>query len=139
MKVREVMNRVVATISSDANLVEAATIMRAHNIGFLPVIEDGTVIGVLTDRDLVIRSIYEDQDPVSTKVSDVMTSTSIWGDEDDVLTEAAKVLGNHHIRRLIVFDRDRNLVGLLSLDDLAAKMSSDRLLGSVVRQVTSAA
>jgi CBS domain-containing protein len=56
MKVSEVMNRDVATISPDANLAEAATIMRARNIGFLPVIEDGKVLGVLTDRDIVIRS-----------------------------------------------------------------------------------
>ena len=113
--------------------------MRARNIGFLPVIEDGKVLGVLTDRDIVIRSIYEDQGPVSTKVRADMPSTSIWCYEEDVLTDAAKLLADHHICRLVVFDRDKNLVGLLSLDDLAAKMSSDRLLGSVLRQVTAAA
>jgi CBS domain-containing protein len=56
-----------------------------------------------------------------------------------VLTDAAKLLSGHQIRRLLVFDRDKKLVGLLSLDDLAAKMSSDRLLGNVLRQVTAAA
>jgi CBS domain-containing protein len=139
MKVSEVMNRDIATISSDANLVEAATAMRARNIGFLPVMEGGKVVGVLTDRDIVVRSIYEDQSPSSTKVHEVMTATSIWCYEEDVLTDAAKLLSGHHIRRLLVFDRDKKLVGLLSLDDLAAKMSSDRLLGNVLRQVTAAA
>jgi CBS domain-containing protein len=139
MKVSEAMNRDVATISPDANLVAAATIMRARNIGFLPVIDDGKAVGVVTDRDIVIRSIYEDYSPVSTKVSEVMTSTSIWCYEEDVLTDVAKLLADHHFRRLLVFDRDKNLVGLLSLDDLAAKMSSDRLLGRVLRQVTALA
>lgn len=139
MKVKEVMNRDVATISSDANLVQAATLMRTRNIGFLPVVEDDRVVGVITDRDIVIRSIYEDQSPVSTKVHEVMTSTSIWCYDEDVLTDAAQLLSNHHIRRLLVFDRNKNLVGLISLDDLAVKMSSDRLLGSVLRQVTAAA
>lgn len=139
MKISEVMNRDVATISSDANLVEAATVMRSRNIGFLPVLEQGKVVGVLTDRDIVIRSICEERGSLSTKVYDVMTPASIWCYEDEVLTDAAKLLAGHHIRRLLVFDRDKNLAGLLSLDDLAAKMSSDRLLGSVLRQVTAAA
>lgn len=139
MKISEVMNRDIATISPDANLVEAATVMRTRNIGFLPVLEEGKVVGVVTDRDIVIRSICEDHSPLSNKVYDIMTPTPIWCYEDEVLTDAAKVLAGHHIRRLIVFDRNKKLAGLLSLDDLAAKMSSDRLLGSVLRQVTAAA
>jgi CBS domain-containing protein len=139
MRVSDVMNRDVATVSSDASLVEAAGVMRTRNIGLLPVVEEGKVVGVLTDRDIVIRSVYEDQSPVTTRVQDVMTPTSIWCYEEDVLTDAAKVLADHQIRRLLVFDRRKNLVGLLSLDDLAARMSSDRLLGSVLRQVTAAA
>ena len=86
-----------------------------------------------------VNRVSTDQSPVSTKVREVMTSTSIWCYEEDVLTDAARMLADHHIRRLLVFDRDKNLVGLLSLDDLAAKMNSDRLLGSVLRQVTAVA
>jgi CBS domain-containing protein len=139
MKVSEAMNREVVTISPNANLVKAAALMRARNVGVLPVIEDDKVVGVLTDRDIVIRSIYEDLSPVSTRVSEAMTESSVWCYEEDVLADAAKILADHHIHRLLVFDRDRKLVGLLSVDDLATKMSSDRLLGSLLRQITAAA
>ena len=139
MKISEVMNRDIATIPADANLVEAATMMRTRNIGFLPVLEQDKVVGVLTDRDIVIRSICEEHNALSTKVYDVMTTTPIWCYENEVLTDAAQVLAGHHIRRLIVFDCNKKLAGLLSLDDLAARMSSDRLLGSVLRQVTAKA
>ena len=138
MRISEVMKRDVATISADANLVEAATLMRTRNIGFLPVLEENKVAGVITDRDIVIRSICQDRSPLSTKVYDIMTPASIWCYDEDVLTDAAKILAGHHIRRLLVFNSQKELVGLLSLDDLAVKMSSDRLLGNVLRQVTAA-
>ncbi len=139
MKISEVMNRDVATISGNANLVEAAAVMRNRNIGFLPVLEQGKVAGVLTDRDIVVRSVCEEWNPLSTKVYDVMTPTSIWCYEDDVLTDAAALLASHRIRRLLVFDPNHKLVGLLSLDDVAARMSSDRLLANVLRKVTARA
>ena len=138
MKTSEVMSRDIATISASANLAEAATVMRRRNIGFLPVLEEGKVVGVLTDRDIVIRSTCEERSPLSSKVYDVMTPTAIWCYEDEMLTDAAQLLAGHHIRRLLVFDLHKKLVGLLSLDDLAARMSSDRLLGNVLRRVTAA-
>jgi CBS domain-containing protein len=139
MKISDVMTREVATIPPDASLVEAGRVMRAQNIGFLPVVRRKQILGVLTDRDIVIRSICEGRDPRSTRVRDVMTHVWIWCYEDEVLTEAARILAENHIRRLLVLGHNKTLVGLLSLDDLAAKMSSDRLLGTVLRQVTAAA
>jgi CBS domain-containing protein len=113
--------------------------MRRHNIGFLPVLDEGTVLGVLTDRDMVLRGMTEGNDPRYVLVRDVMTRVPIWCYEDDVLTAAAQLLQESHIRRLLVLNRDHELVGILSLDDLAAKMSSDRLLGVTMRNVTAAA
>ena len=101
-------------------------------------VEEGKVVGVLTDRDIVSRSTCEERSPLSSKVYDVMTPTAIWCYEDEMLTDAAQLLAGHHIRRLLVFDLHKKLVGLLSLDDLAARMSSDRLLGNVLRRVTAA-
>jgi CBS domain-containing protein len=139
MKVRDVMSAKAETVSMSTSLVGAAKLMRRQGIGFLPVVEAGTVVGVLTDRDIVLRAIAEGRSPYMTLVSDVMTPLSMWCYADDVLTEAARVMEDSHIRRLLVLDDDRKLVGILSLDDLAAKMSSDRLLGTIVRNTVAAA
>jgi CBS domain-containing protein len=135
VKISEVMSRNVAIISPDATLKQAAEVMRDRKIGFLPVMRHASVVAVVTDRDIVIRSICDGLDPESTKVADLMTRSSFQCYDDQVLTDAARIFTFNHVRRLLVFNRDKNLVGLLSLDDLAAKMSSDRLLGTVVRKV----
>lgn len=70
MKVGEVMSRDVVTISPDANLAQAAILMRKRKIGFLPVVEWDALLGVLTDRNIVIRSIWEARDPLVTHVKD---------------------------------------------------------------------
>jgi CBS domain-containing protein len=138
MKISEVMSRNVAVTSPEATLKEAAELMRDRNIGFLPVIRNGSVVGVVTDRDIVVRSICDGLDAEATRVRDVMTRSSFQCYEDQVLTDAARIFSFNRVRRLLVFNRDKKLVGLLSLDDLAAKMSSDRLLGTVVRKVIAA-
>jgi CBS domain-containing protein len=136
MRVSEIMTRDIETVTPNTTLMAAARLMRRRNIGFLPVIDGTTVIGVLTDRDIVTRGIGEGRDPRFVTAREVMTRVPIWCYEDDVLTEAAVLLEESHIRRLLVLSHDRTLVGLLSLDDLARRMSSDRLLGNVVRQIT---
>ena len=138
MRVSEIMTRDVEAVPVDATLVEAAEMMRDHNIGFLPVIASGVLVGVVTDRDLVIRGLCENMKPALTPVRSVMSTTPVWCYEEDVLTAAVDILANSHVHRLIVSDSDRKLCGLLSLDDLAANMSSDRLLIDLVRQVSTA-
>jgi CBS domain-containing protein len=112
--------------------------MRDRKIGFLPVLRHNSVVGVVTDRDIVVRSICDGLAPDATKVRDVMTRSSFQCYDDQVLTDAARIFSLNRVRRLLVFNRDKKLVGLLSLDDLAAKMSSDRLLGTVIRNVVAA-
>jgi len=138
MKISEIMTRDAAVVSPDVSLVSAARLMRERNIGFLPVAQGQIIVGVLTDRDIVVRSIAEPEDLQSTKVRDVMTRSWIRCYDDQVLTDAVRIFAANRVRRLLVFNRDNKFVGLLSLDDLAAHMSSDRLLGDVVRKVTAA-
>ncbi len=139
MRVRQVMSRSVEVVPTNASLADAARIMRRKEIGFLPVVEDGSVVGVVTDRDLVVRGMGEGRNPSLTAVAEVMTRALIWCYADEVLTVAAEIMESNHIRRVLVLDMNKKLIGLLSLDDLAAKMSSDRLLGTIVRHVTEAA
>jgi CBS domain-containing protein len=114
----------------------AAEKMRIRDIGFLPVVENDAVVGVITDRDITLRGLGEGRVPQLTKVREIMTPILVWCYEDDVLTEVANVTEENRVRRLLVLDGAKRLVGLISLDDLAAKMSSDRLLGTVLRNVT---
>jgi CBS domain-containing protein len=136
MRVRDVMTRAVETVSSEASLMRAAQKMDRLNIGFLPVVENHKVVGVITDRDLAVRGLGEGRSPRFTIVKEIMTPEVLWCHQDEVLTEAAKLMENDHVRRLVVLDDQKKLAGLLSLDDLAAHMSSDRLLGTVLRNVT---
>jgi CBS domain-containing protein len=136
MKVHEVMTREVETVLAEVSLSAAARKMRVRNIGFLPVVENNAVVGVITDRDIALRGLGEDRIAELTQVREIMTHAGVWCSEDDVLTDAAKIMEDNQVRRLLVLNDDKKLVGLLSLDDLAAYMSSDRLLGSVLRNVS---
>ena len=136
MRVDEVMTRDVVTVPIEATIAEAAELMKNHGIGFLPVVADDILIGVVTDRDLVVRGMYERANPYLTPVRSVMSTIPLWCYAHDVLTDAADILAENRIHRLVVVDADKRLVGLLSIDDLAAKMSSDRLLGDLVRHVS---
>jgi CBS domain-containing protein len=132
------MTREVVAVPVDATLVEAAELMRDHNIGFLPVIASDVLVGVITDRDLVVRGLCESRQPALTPVRSVMSTKPVWCYEQDVLTDAADILANYHVRRLIVVDSNRKLCGLLSIDDLAANMSSNSLLSDLVRNISAA-
>ena len=138
MRVAEVMTRNVVTVPFDATIAEAAELMKKNNIGFLPVVADDIVVGVVTDRDLVVRGMCERANPYLTPVRSVMSAMPMWCYAHDVLTDAADILADSRVRRLVVVDAEKRLVGLLSIDDLAAKMSSDRLLGDLVRHVSAA-
>jgi CBS domain-containing protein len=138
MRVAEVMTRHVVTVPFNATIAEAAELMKNHDIGFLPVVADDIVVGVVTDRDLVVRGMCDRANPYLTPVRSVMSTTPVWCYAHDVLTDAADILADSRVRRLIVVDAEKRLVGLISIDDLAAKMSSDRLLGDLVRHVSAA-
>lgn len=136
MRVAEVMTRQVISVPANATVREAAQLMKAYDIGFLPVLADDIVVGVLTDRDIVLRGVCETANPYLTQVWSIMSPRPIFCYHYDVLTTAADILAEKHVHRLVVVDDRKQLVGLLSLDDLAAHMSSDRLLGNILRDVT---
>jgi CBS domain-containing protein len=138
MRVGEIMSRDVVAIGGDATLTEAAELMRKHQIGFLPVVTADMVVGVVTDRDIVVRGLGEGRNPYLTRVWTVMSTKPVWCYDDDVLTDVADILAKNHVRRLVVIDSNNKLAGLVSIDDIAAYMSSDRLLSDLVRHVSAA-
>jgi CBS domain-containing protein len=134
----QVMTRGVETTSSAATLEEAAKKMRVHNIGFLPVVDDHKVVGVITDRDIVIRAVCGMFRPEMVRVRQVMTAKVIACYEDEGITKASFLMEKNLIHRLVVLDRRERLAGVVSLSDIAAKMKDEMLSGHVLAMVAAA-
>ena len=138
IQVCEVMTRGVEKISPAATLEQAAKQMKAHNVGILPVVDGEELVGVLTDRDIVLRAVSERLRPEMTRVREAMTPKAIFCYEDEDITEASLVMEKNLVHRLIVLDRNERLVGIVSLSDLAAKAKSEALAGHVLGEVSAA-
>jgi CBS domain-containing protein len=138
MKVYEVMTRGIETVSPGATLEFAAKKMMNRNVGFLPVVESEKLVGVVTDRDIVLRAVSAGLRPYMTTVGQVMTKKPLTVYDDETLTEASLVMEKHLVHRLIVMDRQQHLVGIISLSDIAAKTKNERLSGHVLGKVVAA-
>jgi len=132
MMVRDAMTPRAETVGPEETLQEAARKMRALNVGALPVKDDDHLVGMLTDRDLAIRGVATGRDPVRTPVREAMTPQVVWCFEDQDTLEAARIMEDKAIRRVMVLDRRERLVGVLSVDDLAAAARQERLAGEVL-------
>jgi CBS domain-containing protein len=118
MQVRDAMTSDVRVVSPDQTIQDAARIMADIDAGALPVGENDRLVGMLTDRDMAIRAIAQGKGP-ETKVRDVMTSDVKYCFDDEDTNQVCQNLGDQQIRRIPVVDRDKRLVGILSLGDLA--------------------
>ncbi len=135
MKVRDVMSHHVQRISSSAVVSEAAEKMRIFNIGTLPILEDNKVVGMLTDRDIVIRVVAAGLNPKVTVIKDVYTPDIISCYTDDDLESAARIMEDNQVRRLLVLDHNDNIAGVLSIGDLALKTKIDYLTYEILEKV----
>jgi len=117
--IQDVMTRGVEVVDPNATLMQVAEKMRQFNVGPLPVCDGDRLVGVVTDRDLVVRGIAMGHDPHTSKVSSVMTEDVELIHLEASLEEAADLMKEKQIRRLLVVDDHKNLVGILSLGDLA--------------------
>ncbi|WP_251862119.1 CBS domain-containing protein [Clostridium sp. Marseille-Q2269] len=117
MKVMDVMTKNVATVGRDESIKKAAELMSQYNVGSIPVCENDKVVGVITDRDIALRSVAKGLDN-NIKVSDVMTSNPVMASKDMDIHDAARIMSERQIRRLPVEDNE-NVVGIVSLGDIA--------------------
>jgi CBS domain-containing protein len=136
MQIKDVMTRDVQVIGPDATLQEAAGQMKSLDVGPLPVCDGRRLVGMVTDRDVTVRAIAEGQDPKATRVSDVMTPDIIYCFEDQDVQEAARIMEQQQIRRLVVLDRSKNLVGIVSLGDLALEGADEDLTAETLERVS---
>src|SRR6266446_6041572 len=119
MQLKEVMTPGVDVISPEATIREAAEKMRHLDIGPLPVCDGDRLVGMLTDRDITVRAVAEGRNPVSTRVREVMTPDVVYGFDDQDVQDAARLMEQYQIRRLPVLNRNKQLVGMVALGDLA--------------------
>ena len=124
MKVKDIMTKDIVYINPNATVTEAAQLMQKHNIGSVPVCEQNKLIGIVTDRDIVVRNIANGMNPNNTKVRDVMTSQVASATPDMDVSDAASIMSQKQIRRMPVIESN-NLVGIVSLGDMATNPYTD--------------
>ena len=119
MQVKDIMSNKIVSISPNESATVAARLLSRYNIGALPVCsKEGRLRGMITDRDIVLRCVASEDDPNSTKVSEIMTRRVISVSADETVRRASELMAKEQIRRLPV-EEDGKLIGMLSLGDLA--------------------
>jgi CBS domain-containing protein len=136
MQIRDIMTPNVTCVGLDDTLQHAAAKMKELDVGPLPVCDRDRIAGMVTDRDITLRAVAEGRDPKSTKVRDVMTRDVISCYEDEDVEAAAQQMQSRQVRRILVLNRDQQLVGIVSLGDLAAETGDRQRMGEVLQDVS---
>jgi CBS domain-containing protein len=121
MLIRDIMTHDVEAIHPDASLEDAARKMRTLDVGLLPICDGDRLVGMLTDRDITVRATAEGLNTKTTPARDVMTPDVVYCFEDQEISDAVRIMEQYQIRRLPVLNRDKRLVGIVSLGDLAVR------------------
>lgn len=135
MEVRKIMTADPVSVEPDTTLEEIASLMKEQDIGAVPVVEDGALCGIVTDRDIVIRCIAAGQDATECTAEDVMSTDIQSLGPSASVDEVARLMGDLQIRRLPIVEKNR-LVGMVSLGDLAVKSQDDDLSGDTLEDVS---
>jgi len=136
MRAKDIMTCNTETVNSDANLIEAAGKMKSLEVGALPVWEHEKLIGVITDRDIVVRAVAEGRDSTRTPVSEIMTQRVLSCFEDDDIHEAARIMEENSVHRLVVLGSDYKPAGFISLSDFAVKSHDEHLTYEVLERIS---
>jgi CBS domain-containing protein len=135
MKVHEIMTAHARCVAPDNTLVEAAGLMRQLDVGALPVCEHDRIAGMITDRDIVLRGVADALQSDTATVSQVMSQGAIFVYADQAIEEAAELMEEKQIRRLPVLNREKKMVGIVSLGDLAVN-ANPAFSGMALKEVS---
>jgi CBS domain-containing protein len=135
MKVSKMMHKGVKWVSPDTTVKALASKMRRFDVGAIPIGENDRLIGMVTDRDIVVRAIANGKDISKLKARNIMTKGVVWCRDIDDARRAARLMETKHIRRLPVIDANKRMVGMLSLGDIA-HFAPQKLTGEVARAVS---
>ena len=136
MKITEILTPNPQCISPDTTLTTAAQRMKSLDVGMLPICENDRLVGTVTDRDITVRAIAKGANPNTTTVRQMMTEDIAYCFDDDDVEDAAELMEQRQIRRLPVLSRNKQLVGIVSLGDLAVRTQRERLAGAVLGRVS---
>jgi CBS domain-containing protein len=136
MKLKDIMSTEVEIVRPDVSIREAAEKMASLDVGALPVCDDRRLIGMITDRDITVRAVAAGRDPKSTLVRDCLSSEPVYGFEDQELEDAQALMEQKQIRRLPVLSREKALVGIVALADLAKKVGPTQV-GQATQAISS--
>ena len=136
MQVKDIMTRNIETARRDTLATDAAARMRNHDIGILPVCNGAQLVGVVTDRDIVVRATANKLHPELVRCQDVMTPNVVFCFEDQDVDDAGKIMQDHKIRRLPVVNRQRSLVGIISIGDIAIATGDAKFVGVTVQEIS---
>jgi CBS domain-containing protein len=134
MNIRDVMTPNPRTVSPEEPIQNAARIMRDLDTGVVPVVENGRPLGLVTDRDIVVRAVAEDGQ-LSRPVREIVTGNVVTANPDMSTREAAELMSEHQVRRLPVVEGER-LVGIVSIGDLAVKEGRDKRVGDTLQDIS---
>jgi CBS domain-containing protein len=138
MRVSEIMTKNVRTAASGTTLREAAAIMRDGDMGAVPVVDEGKLIGIVTDRDIVVRAVSEGKSADS-PVAEAMTSELFTVSPDEFVFEAVRLMGDKQVRRIPVINSDGSLAGIIAMADIALQMEDEREIAETLEEISSGA
>lgn len=136
MKIRDVMTANPKLCKPDTSLKDVACMMRDNDTGFIPVCDGDRITGVITDRDMVVRSLCQGVDTAKATVRDCMSTDICWIQQDQDIKDAIAVMEERKIRRMLVMDQQKRLVGVFSLGDLAEAKGIRNLAEEVLSKVS---
>ncbi|HEY8563265.1 MAG TPA: CBS domain-containing protein [Pyrinomonadaceae bacterium] len=133
---REIMTRNVKTASRETTLREVAALMRDGDMGAVPVVENGKLVGIVTDRDIVVRAVADGRD-AGTAVGDVMTAEVFAAGENDFVFEAIRLMGDRQVRRVPIINEAGELAGIIAMADVALETEDEREIAETLEEISS--
>jgi CBS domain-containing protein len=136
MKVKDIMTKNVESVSSNASVEEISKIMKNLNVGSVPVVDSNRIVGIVTDRDIVVRDLAMNKGNQQVKASDVMTTSVSTVTPDTDVSEAARIMADKQLRRLPVVNNNKEIVGIVALGDLATSQRSNEAAGDALSDIS---
>jgi CBS domain-containing protein len=137
MKIREIMTTNVECVSPETSITDLAQKMKTLDVGFFGVCENDRLVGTVTDRDIVIRGIASEPDIRNITAREIMTHDVFWCYEDDDVKDVAEKMREKDVRRMLILNRDKRLVGVVSVGDIAQVEEQES--GKTLRDISEAA
>lgn len=138
-RVKDIMTTNPVTVTPQVTIDHVAQLMKSKDVGPIPIVQDQAskkLEGIVTDRDIVLKVVAENQDPKTTRVEDVMTSNPVTLKPEDDVEAARRTMAEHQIRRVLVVDDAEKLVGIVAQKDLATRTDNVKKTGEMVKEIS---